>query len=367
MALGGGQPSIAATTTSSSAILSHPRPPRGYNDRHDARNRQKLLPGGLCGARDLYHYGTPMHSYINYGAVIELALNRGVSHLYKRKMIVNDPGDAREFKSMDDVLKALDIVFNDIMDVDEGLVMTQEQVEKEFYPLQLAVRLYGKTALSAACPRNAAAPDTTSAARHLRGIRRCRRLLAAIEKVIFIDKKYTMRQLCDALDADFVGYEDLHKALCDAPKFGSDDDFADKWCRYAHQPVQHVHPEAPQLRGGVLQPGGVSMSVFVPHGAVCGPCPLGRKAGKPRPMASEPSSAPNPTACSPTSTLWARSISTVISIRSGTSASMVDPAARPKAARISPGWSVPSSTRSRPDAVGELPVLRRHAQGSAGT
>ena len=75
-----------------------------------------------------------MHSYINYGAVIELALNRGVSHLYKRKMIVNDPGDAREFKSMDDVLKALDIVFNDIMDVDEGLVMTQEQVEKEFYP-----------------------------------------------------------------------------------------------------------------------------------------------------------------------------------------------------------------------------------------
>ena len=34
-------------------------------------------------------------------------------------------------------------------------------------------------------------------------------------------------------------------------------------------------------RGGVLQPGGVSMSVFVPHGAVCGALPSGRKAGKP--------------------------------------------------------------------------------------
>ena len=104
---------------------------------------RSYCPVGCVEHATSYHYGTPMHSYINYGAVVELALNSGVSHLYKRKMIVNDPGDAREFKSMDDVLKALDIVFNDIMDVDEGLVMTQEQVEKEFYPA-VAVRLYGR-------------------------------------------------------------------------------------------------------------------------------------------------------------------------------------------------------------------------------
>ena len=34
-------------------------------------------------------------------------------------------------------------------------------------------------------------------------------------------------------------------------------------------------------RGGVLMPGAVSMSVFVPHGEVCGALPSGRKAGEP--------------------------------------------------------------------------------------
>jgi formate C-acetyltransferase len=104
--------------------------------------------------------------------------------------------------------------------------------------------------------------------------------LAAIEKVIFIDKKYTMRELCEALNANFEGYEDLRKALCDAPKFGSDSDFADKWCNYVHDLYSNSIIQRKNARGGRLQPGGVSMSVFVPHGAVCGALSSGRKAGE---------------------------------------------------------------------------------------
>ncbi|MBQ7670360.1 MAG: hypothetical protein IJS45_06540 [Clostridia bacterium] len=54
---------------------------------------------------------------------------------------------------------------------------------------------------------------------------------AAIEKVVFRDKKMTMETLRAAIDANFEGYEAEKKLLRDAPKFGNDDDSADFWCR----------------------------------------------------------------------------------------------------------------------------------------
>lgn len=53
--------------------------------------------------------------------------------------------------------------------------------------------------------------------------------LAAIEKVIFEDKEATLPQLRQALLDNFVGHEELHKKLLAAPKYGNDDDYADKY------------------------------------------------------------------------------------------------------------------------------------------
>lgn len=278
VALGGGQPSICNDDVIIPGMLSLPR---GYNDPDlTVEIARDYVPVGCVEHAVPYHYGTPMHSYINYGALIELALNRGESHLYKRRMIVNDPGDAREFKSMDEVVKALEIVFQDIMDVDEGLVMTQEKVERDFYPCTWQ-SVFMEDCVERGLPKeqggaryNFGGPGTCV------GFADAGDSLAAIEKVIFIDKKWTMKDLCDALDANFEGYEELRKDLIEAPKFGNDNEFADKWCRYAHNLYNTSILKRRNLRGGVLQPGGVSMSVFVPHGAVCGALPSGRKAGE---------------------------------------------------------------------------------------
>ncbi|MFA4837215.1 MAG: pyruvate formate lyase family protein, partial [Dehalococcoidia bacterium] len=51
--------------------------------------------------------------------------------------------------------------------------------------------------------------------------------LAAIKKLVFEDKKLTMKQVIDALKADFVGHDKTRKMLQDAPKYGNDDDYAD--------------------------------------------------------------------------------------------------------------------------------------------
>jgi pyruvate-formate lyase len=51
--------------------------------------------------------------------------------------------------------------------------------------------------------------------------------LTAIKKVVFEDRQATMAELCDALDADFEGYESLRNKLMAAPKYGNDDAVAD--------------------------------------------------------------------------------------------------------------------------------------------
>jgi len=51
--------------------------------------------------------------------------------------------------------------------------------------------------------------------------------MAAIKKLVFDDKKYTLKQIREALDANFAGYETLRTDCLNAPKYGNDDDYVD--------------------------------------------------------------------------------------------------------------------------------------------
>ena len=51
--------------------------------------------------------------------------------------------------------------------------------------------------------------------------------LTAIKTVIFEERRATLGELCAALDANFVGHEQLRRELLDAPKYGNDDERAD--------------------------------------------------------------------------------------------------------------------------------------------
>lgn len=113
--------------------------------------------------------------------------------------------------------------------------------------------------------------------------------LAAIKRLVFDEKKITMAELCDALDADFEGHEDIRK-LCQAvPKFGNDDDFTDEQKAWVVHQWASQFQEVTNLRGGRGCPGGSSMSSYVPSGKIVGALPSGRKAGEPLAPAGSPS------------------------------------------------------------------------------
>jgi len=113
--------------------------------------------------------------------------------------------------------------------------------------------------------------------------------LTAIKKLVFDDNQTTMAELCDALENDFQGYEELQQSLLKAPKFGNDDDVADEQMAWVlHQWVEEFD-QVKNLRGGRGCPGGSVMGAYVPQGRAVGALPSGRQAGNPLTDASSPS------------------------------------------------------------------------------
>ena len=53
--------------------------------------------------------------------------------------------------------------------------------------------------------------------------------LAAIQKLVFEEKKYTMDELLCALKSNWDGYEEMRQDFLNAPKYGNDDDYVDEW------------------------------------------------------------------------------------------------------------------------------------------
>lgn len=61
--------------------------------------------------------------------------------------------------------------------------------------------------------------------------------LTAIDQLVYRQRKYTLSQIVQACDANFVGYETMHQELMRAPKYGNDDPVADAMAMRVHEHV----------------------------------------------------------------------------------------------------------------------------------
>ncbi|MDD5095028.1 MAG: pyruvate formate lyase family protein [Dehalococcoidia bacterium] len=106
--------------------------------------------------------------------------------------------------------------------------------------------------------------------------------LAAMKKLVYEEKKLTMKQVLDALKADFVGYDEIRKMMQHAPKYGNDDDYVDQIAKewfdlfYKASTVHKTHVNTDDGR-----PEAVSVSLHRLFGSYCGALPYGRKALQP--------------------------------------------------------------------------------------
>lgn len=104
--------------------------------------------------------------------------------------------------------------------------------------------------------------------------------LYAIKTLVYDQKKYTMAQLLEALDADWEGFEEMREDFRKAPKYGNNIKEVDALIAWVYKTHSDICLSQPCAYGGTLRPNAISISAHQPGGAVTGATADGRKGGE---------------------------------------------------------------------------------------
>jgi formate C-acetyltransferase len=223
----------------------------------------------------------------NLALALELALNNGVRRSDGEKVGVAT-GDARKFASFEEVREAFRRQVVRMRENTQVASVAMEQRIIDFYPCVYESALIDDCIEDGICREDGGAHYNFNTGGTEIGSSDAADSLTAIKKLVFEDGKFTMGELCDAMEANFVGHDDLRKLCLAVPGFGNDDDYADVEKAWVIHQWASEYLKIKNLRGGHASPGGSSMTGYISAGRVTGPLPSGRLAGEPLAPAASP-------------------------------------------------------------------------------
>lgn len=227
-----------------------------------------------------YRAHDPNGNVVNCGLMIELALNNGVFRQTGER-IGAETGDPRSFTSFDQVREAFMIQFRYLMRATFIFKNADMQMFGEHSACPLLSSVYPVCLEKGIDIYQGGTFPQLSHTTGLGCLADVGDSLAAIKKVVFDDKKITMAQLCDALDANFEGFDDVRRLLKQAPKFGNDDDYVDLLLRDVLREMCHYIKQFKTYKNARNSCSSITMTANIPYGAILGATPDGRKAGEP--------------------------------------------------------------------------------------
>lgn len=218
-------------------------------------------------------------AYTQWPICIELVLNHGKT-LWYGKQVCPDLGDLSQFKTYEQFEAAVKEQIKYITKWSSVATVITQRVHRELAPKPLMSIMYegcmehGRDVSAGGAMYNFGPGVVWS------GLATYADSMAAIKKLVYDDKKYTLEQLNEALKADFVGYEQIHKDCLDAPKYGNDDDYADAIASDIISFTEQEHRQYKTLYS-ILSHGTLSISNNTPLGQITGASANGRKAWMP--------------------------------------------------------------------------------------
>ncbi len=104
--------------------------------------------------------------------------------------------------------------------------------------------------------------------------------LAAVNQLVFIEKKYTMSQLLEAIKASWVGFEDMQQDFIDAPKFGNDIKMPDDIMIRVNNDISEIGRTNFDIDGNPVYPSLLPISMIWQAANHVGALPNGRVRGQ---------------------------------------------------------------------------------------
>jgi trans-4-hydroxy-L-proline dehydratase len=243
----------------------------------DARN------GGASGCVETGAFGTEAYwltGYFNLPKVLELTLNNGYDRRTER-IVGLKTGYAYDYKTFEDLLQAFKLQLNYLIDIK---IRGNNVIEKTFsnwLPVPFLSLLVEDCIVNGTDYNSGGARYNTSYIQGV-GLGSITDMLTSIRYNVYDKKRIGWEELIKALDADFVGYEEVrHEMIYNTPKFGNDDDYADQQAIAVFGIYYDAVNGRPTTRGGIHRINMLPTTCHVYFGSVLRATPDGRKAGMP--------------------------------------------------------------------------------------
>jgi formate C-acetyltransferase len=168
------------------------------------------------------------HPWLNLGSVLEMALNNGRLHCFNNDLFGLETGDARKFATFDELFAAVRAQLYNMLKHAYILVACVERVRAVCLATPLFSLLHDKA--MAQCldlHTNKVKGGCSIGFFDLIGLGTVLDSLAAIKKLVFEEQRLSMETVCDAVDANFEGYENIRMMLQQCPKYGNNDPYVD--------------------------------------------------------------------------------------------------------------------------------------------
>lgn len=215
---------------------------------------------------------------INLGGIVELTLLNGVNRKSGKQISIKT-GDPLEFESFDHFMEAIkeQIRYALRACVKGSHVIDEICMDRPVPVLSLTFKDCIEKGKDYAW---GGAKYNTGNGIIMIGVADIVNSLAAIKHIVYDTKQATMKEILEALDNDFEGYEEIHKLCLQAPKYGNDIEGVDE---IAGELFTFIADEIESYRSkfGKMTPGILPVSGNTPFGLEVGALPSGRKAWKP--------------------------------------------------------------------------------------
>lgn len=217
--------------------------------------------------------------YTQWPIAIEFVLNRGVMK-WHGTMEGLDTGDLDNFRTYEEFDAACKKQMEHIIRLSAIGTIISQRVHRDLAPKPLISLLVEGCMEKGTDVTNGGALINYGPGLIFSGLGTYADSMAAIKKLVFDEKKYTLKQIRDALDANFEGWETLRTDCLNAPKYGNDDDFVDFIASDIITWTERVHNSFRMLYSNFSH-GTLSISNNTPIGEITGATPNGRLAWTP--------------------------------------------------------------------------------------
>ena len=243
----------------------------------DARN------GGASGCVETGAFGTESYiltGYFNLNKVLEITLNNGIDPQTGKEVGLKT-GEATQFAAMDELLEAYKKQLNYFIDIKIEGNKIIEKLFAERIPVPF-LSLIIDDCIATGIDYNAGGARYNTSYIQGVGLGSITDNLTSICYHVFDKKDIDMKTMMEATHANFEGYDELrYELVYETPKYGNDDDYADRFAVEIFNMFYDSVNGRPTYRGGIFRINMLPTTSHVYFGSVMGAMPDGRKAKQP--------------------------------------------------------------------------------------